>query len=340
MPSSRASDSPRASGAVRLARVGNRFRTRGAAGSGVGDMTAGEYWYPRASGADRTRGARPPTRAELAAANTAAQAGDNSALRAVLERLTATGTLAERVEGLEIALHRSHIHGVDPFAMRGLAQGMTLVHVERVIQHAPVEHAVVIGSDNRVIAHEVGVIDGVTLSEATLQAMRDDGNAVLTHNQPMCGPISAEDIEHGMDGNAAAVRMVRPRRGSMSVARPAAGWPTGREGEILRLAIRAEQWRAVADAVTRARRPGRKARTTRRRTLEREIPDSSTSSTPISPEPLWSMRWEDLPPSAKVDLRRLGCDGRVPTQAEMEKIDAEICSYRMELGIPVEDEAT
>jgi hypothetical protein len=74
--------------------------------------------------------------------------------------------------------------------------------------------------------------------------------------------------------------------------------------------------------------------------LEREIPDSSTSSTPISPEPLWSMRWEDLPPSAKVDLRRLGCDGRVPTQAEMEKIDAEICSYRMELGIPVEDEAT
>jgi lambda family phage portal protein len=94
------------------------------------------------------------------------------------------------------------------------------------------ESALVVGSNGEVLLEKQGNSMSVGFSQAEIDAIQQDGNAILTHNHPEDTSFSREDLIFAARNNLAEMRVVT-EESIYVLQRPAKGWADLKEMDVL-----------------------------------------------------------------------------------------------------------
>jgi hypothetical protein len=87
------------------------------------------------------------------------------------------------------------------------------------------ERLLLVDSDGKTISETKGTKSRVVVTDEQIKAMKDDGNAVSTHNHPYGASFSTDDWLISQKANVAEQRVVT-RHGTFVARRPSNGWPS------------------------------------------------------------------------------------------------------------------
>jgi len=92
------------------------------------------------------------------------------------------------------------------------------------------EEARAVSGSGEVLFNQVGQAEKVVISKEQVEALKNDGNAVLTHNHPIVASFSNGDIEFASASNLAQIRAVDSKY-TYTWTRPKKGWGADKEDD-------------------------------------------------------------------------------------------------------------